>query len=190
MKTLICVLITLLIAALVTSAIVIKNQNAVLDREQSQINALQSAINEQSDSAKQSGSNLSALRMEGYNQCVAGDEEGCHYYIDKLRDQGQNGDAEFLKANLIAFTSMNSSDLTAPDAIRFGQNKLPAAEIRGEAQMVAIQGGGDFSAYLIEQRPAWAPPLPSDAQPNNTPTTPNADHGITIGTKVSGAPPP
>jgi len=54
-----------------------------------------------------SDSEVERIKSEGLKQCIAGDNEGCTYAMDKLRDAGDYDSAEYLKLHIIVSLTLN-----------------------------------------------------------------------------------
>lgn len=118
------------------------------------------------DALKKDALKMDTLKHEGFEQCTAGDVEGCHYYIDKLRDQGDAADGEYLKARMITAQYFNSSPALAPMQEEFIQNKITAQTLKSTAELAATEGNSsamDACGFLGDHpSPPGFPPLPPD----------------------------
>ena len=152
---------------------------------------------------------LLVMRREGFGQCTAGDAEGCHYYMDKLRDAGHPDDAEFLKANMIFSQFLAGNVFLAASQREFSRDGgLSRNETEAAGTLAATQGDTaamDAAEYLAKPTPpAFAsfvhvaadqsapPPAPAPvaAAPPVTPAAPSSGTGFTMRTEAGGGPPP
>lgn len=123
--------------------------------------------------AEKSASELVAFKQEGFGQCTAGDEEGCHYYIDKLRDLGDYKSGEYLKAKMIVAQFLNSDGLLAQDQEDFNKNLMTAKSLKGLALLAAVMGERapmDAAQYLANTPvPEGMPALPAHETNSQSP---------------------
>lgn len=155
-------------------------------------------------SATETASKIKTLKQEGFVQCTAGDVEGCHYYIDKLRDQGDAADGEYLKARMIAAEYFNNTPGLAPMEEEFIKNKLTAQTLKSTAELAATEGNRpamDACGFLGDRpSPPGFPPLPADiiSAPSGiktetvtvAPASPNPAPAYSMTTKAGGGAPP
>ena len=118
------------------------------------------------DALKVDALKMDTLKNEGFGQCTAGDVEGCHYYIDKLRDQGDAADGEYLKARMIAAEYFNSSPALATMSLEFTRNEVTAQTLKAMATLAAVEGNRsamDACGFLGDHPPPPGfPRLPPD----------------------------
>jgi hypothetical protein len=96
---------------------------------------------------------LSSDRREGYNQCVAGDSEGCHYYMDKLRDEGDATETEYLKASLIVAQYLARDEFMVTELPDFQASKFDAKHLQNISVSAAFEGNKsamDAAGYLSD----------------------------------------
>lgn len=106
-----------------------------------------SVVSSQAEAAKQA--QVEQNKEDGLRQCVAGDTEGCHYSMDRLRDAGQPDDAEFLKAHLIVSVALDESQSTyrANGGATSAEYDSDAKEISDRAFLLAFHGDPDYHFY-------------------------------------------
>jgi len=99
---------------------------------------------------KQAAADKQALidqnKTNGLQQCIAGDVEGCHYSMDKLRDAGATEDAEFLKAHIIVCLSLADKkyDYRANGGATSAEYAGYAKLINDKTFLRAYQGDPDY----------------------------------------------
>ena len=143
---------------------------------------------------------LAILKAQGNDQCSAGDEEGCHYFMDKLRDHGSYGDSEYLKAKLIVSHYINSHEMLYQDQQDFPRNKLSAESLRGLASVAAADGDKsamDSCIFLADTPPPVGfPMLPASVPASKSVSAPAPVPAVTpapayqMTTKAGGGKPP
>ena len=99
---------------------------------------------------------IERIKSEGTQQCIAGDQEGCNYAMDKLRDANEYDSAEFLKLHIIV--SLTLSD----EQSRYRDNGgATIAEYEGYSKSlysyaVVLAGEGDANYKVLQQASSCA----------------------------------
>lgn len=87
-------------------------------------------------------------RKIGLGQCTAGDEHGCIYYEDKLRDLSDPDGAEYLKACLISAKFFASDPALYQIPPQFQRNDVNRYDLKCSADLAEAKGDSSSTGAL------------------------------------------
>ena len=98
------------------------------------------------EASQQTDSKVERIKSEGVQQCIAGDEEGCTYAMDKLRDADDYDDAEFLKLHIIVSLTLNDQQAIYRDSggATIAEYEAYAKKLGSNADLLASEGNSDY----------------------------------------------
>jgi len=91
-------------------------------------------------------SKVERVKSEGVQQCIAGDEEGCTYAMDKLRDADDYDSAEYLKLHLIVSLTLNDQQFKyrGNAGATIAEYEAYSKKLASDAELLALQGNSDY----------------------------------------------
>ena len=91
-------------------------------------------------------SKVERIKSEGVQQCIAGDEEGCTYAMDKLRDAEDYDGAEYLKLHLIVSLTLDNQQFKYRNnaGATIAEYEAYSKKLAGDAIVLAIQSNSDY----------------------------------------------
>ncbi len=117
------------------------------------------SIKQAHDASSAKAEAIELIKSEGIQQCIAGDQEGCNYAMDKLRDANEYDSAEFLKLHIIVSLTLSDEQSQYRD-----NGGATIAEYEGYSKSlydyaIVLAGEGDANYKIVEQGSSCAKSL-------------------------------